>query len=176
MACELTLGRLEPCKDTVGGIRSLAFLNYQEYRYTVLAGKVTAWTEDDGITAPTAYRYVVRGANNSLTQNINTSRDNGTSYIEQAIAAVFKRLSAASNVEFMLMIYGRPVVVVEDNEGVLWACGLDFGCDVTGGNAATGAAMGDLNGYSITLSGMEKVFAPEVDPVVWSSFTIVEGI
>ena len=176
MACDLTLGRLEPCKNTVGGIKSLTFLNYQEFDYTVASGIVTAMTESDGTTAPTGYRYVSRGANNSLTQNINTSRDNGTTYIEQAIAAVFKKMSAESNEEFMLMIYGRPVVIVEDNEGLLWACGLEFGCDVTGGSATTGAAMNDLKGYSLTMSGMEKTFAPELDATVYAGFTIVEGV
>ena len=28
MACNLTLGRNEPCKDSVGGIASVFFLNY----------------------------------------------------------------------------------------------------------------------------------------------------
>lgn len=176
MSCLITAGRLEPCKDSVGGIKSLTFLNYQEYQYTVVAGVVTTMTEDDGTTPPTGYRYVVRGANNSLTQNITTSRDNGTTFIDQAIAAVFKKMTAVDNEEFMLMIYGRPVCIVEDNENNLWACGLEFGCEVTGGSAQTGAAMGDLNGYSLTMSGMERTFAPQMDDTLYATFTIVEGV
>ena len=34
--------------------------------------------------------------------------------------------------------------------------GLEFGADANGGTIATGAAMGDLSGYTITLQGMEK--------------------
>ena len=176
MACDLTLGRLEPCKDSVGGIESLTFLNYQEYVVTEAAGVITAMTDNDGTTPPTGYRYICRGATNSLTQNINTSRDNGTTFIQQDIAATFKKMSAASNEEFMLMIYGRPLVIVEDYNGTRWMCGVEWGCDVTGGTAVTGAAMGDLNGYTLTLSGMERKFAPQLDDTTYATFTIVEGI
>lgn len=175
MACDLTLGRLEPCKDSVGGIESLTLLNFQEYIYTETAGVITAMTEADGSTPPTGYRYVCRGANNSLTQNVNSSRDNGTSFIQQDIAATLKKMSAIWNEEFMLMIYGRPLVVVEDYNGNRWVCGLQWGCDVTAGTAVTGAAMGDLNGYTFTLSGMERKFAPEIDDTTYGTFTIVEG-
>ena len=35
--------------------------------------------------------------------------------------------------------------------------GLENGADVSGGSIVTGAAMGDLSGYTLTFSGMEKV-------------------
>ena len=35
--------------------------------------------------------------------------------------------------------------------------GLENGADVSGGTIVTGAAMGDLSGYTLTFSGMEKV-------------------
>ena len=33
--------------------------------------------------------------------------------------------------------------------------GLQHGADVSGGTIVTGAAMGDLSGYTLTLTGME---------------------
>ena len=176
MSCLLTVGRVEPCKDSVGGIESLTFLNYQEYVVTDTAGVITAMFEDDGTTPPTGYRYICRGAGNNLTQNVNSSRDNGTTFVQQDIAATFKKLSAASNEEFMLMIYGRPLVIVEDYNGVRWMCGVNWGCDATAGTAVTGAAMGDLSGYTLTLSGMERKFAPQLDNATYATMTIVEGV
>ena len=35
--------------------------------------------------------------------------------------------------------------------------GAKHGAEVTGGTIVTGAAMGDLTGYTLTLSGKEKV-------------------
>ena len=30
MACDISLGRLEPCKDSVGGLRAIYFINFTE--------------------------------------------------------------------------------------------------------------------------------------------------
>jgi len=35
--------------------------------------------------------------------------------------------------------------------------GLEHGMDVSGGTVVTGGAMGDLSGYTLTLTGMEKI-------------------
>jgi len=40
--------------------------------------------------------------------------------------------------------------------------GAREGCDLTAGNLQTGAAMGDLYGYSITFTGQEQYPAPFV--------------
>jgi hypothetical protein len=44
---------------------------------------------------------------------------------------------------------------------LLWV--LENGADVSGGTIVTGAAMGDLSGYTLTLTGMEKVPANFID-------------
>jgi hypothetical protein len=55
------------------------------------------------------------------------------------------------------MAYGRPHVIVEDYNKNLFVMGLENGADVSAGTIVTGAAMGDLSGYTLTLTGMEKV-------------------
>jgi hypothetical protein len=173
MACELTLGRKVPCKDAIGGIDKLFFLNYQEYMITEAAGVVSVINESDGVTPATAYEYQVRDSVSGLTHNINSSRDNGTTWIEQVITAQLQVVTAADNEELMLLIYGRPLVIVQDKLGKFWLAGKLRGCDVTGGNSTTGAAMGDLNGYSLTVTGMENKFAPEVSAAAMALLTIV---
>jgi hypothetical protein len=74
------------------------------------------------------------------------------------------------------MAYGRPHVIVEDNNGNFFLAGLEHGCDVTGGTIVTGAAMGDLSGYTLTLTGMEKVPANFLgDSLSSVGFTVVSG-
>jgi len=34
--------------------------------------------------------------------------------------------------------------------------GLEHGCDVTGGTVVTGGAMGDMSGYTLSFTGMER--------------------
>jgi hypothetical protein len=55
-----------------------------------------------------------------------------------------------------LIAVARPHVVVEDNNGNFFLVGTEFGADVNGGTVVSGAAMGDLSGYTLTLQGMEK--------------------
>lgn len=175
MACNLTKGRLIACKDAIGGLDKLYFLNYQEYVYTESAGVITAMKNADGTTDPTAYEYIIHDSVTNLVQNINTSRDNGTSFIEQVLTTQFNVISAADNVEFMQMIYGRPVIIARDKRGKYWVVGKIWGADVSAGNSQTGASMGDMNGYTLTLTARERVFAPEINAAVLADFTIVQG-
>ena len=150
MACDLSLGRKEPCKDVVGGIRAVYFTDFGDL------GTVTK--TDDEITdlsgTFTAYKYEVKG-NSSFEQNITSSRENGTTFFEQTLNLTLHKLSKEDNKELKLLAYGRPHVAVEDYNGNVFLMGLEHGADVSGGTIVTGAAMGDLSGYTLTLSAME---------------------
>ena len=150
MACDLSLGRKEPCKDVVGGIRAVYFTDFGDL------GTVTE--TDDEITdlsgTFTAYKYEVKG-NSSFEQNITSSRENGTTFFEQTLNLTLHKLSKEDNKELKLLAYGRPHVAVEDYNGNVFLMGLQHGADVSGGTIVTGAAMGDLSGYTLSLSAME---------------------
>jgi len=150
MACDLSLGRKEPCKDVVGGIRAVYFTDFGDL------GTVTE--TDDEITdlsgTFTAFKYEVKG-NSSFEQNITSSRENGTTFFEQTLNLTLHKLSKEDNKELKLLAYGRPHVAVEDYNGNVFVMGLQHGADVSGGTIVTGAAMGDLSGYTLTLSAME---------------------
>ena len=150
MACDLSLGRKEPCKDVVGGIRAVYFTDFGDL------GTVTE--TDDEITdlsgTFTAFKYEVKG-NSSFEQNITSSRENGTTFFEQTLNLTLHKLSKEDNKELKLLAYGRPHVAVEDYNGNVFLMGLQHGADVSGGTIVTGAAMGDLSGYTLSLSAME---------------------
>ena len=151
MACNLSLGRKEPCKDVVGGIKNVYFTDFGDL------GTVTL--TDDEITnlsgTFSAFKYEVKG-NSSFEQNITSSRENGTTFFEQTLNLTLHKLSKEDNKELKLLAYGRPHVAVEDYNGNIFLMGLTNGADVSGGTIVTGAAMGDLSGYTLTLSGMEQ--------------------
>ncbi len=158
MACDLSLGRKEPCKDVVGGIKAVYFTDFGDL------GTVTK--TDDEITdlsgTFTAFKYEVKG-NSSFEQNITSSRENGTTFFEQTLNLTLHKLSKEDNKELKLLAYGRPHVAVEDYNGNVFLMGLQHGADVSGGTIVTGAAMGDLSGYTLTLSSMEVEPANFVD-------------
>ena len=169
MACDISLGRLEPCKDSNGGLKAVYFVNWGD------VGSIEYGAGDNtdviigvtGATTPDAYRYELKG-NSSFTQTITSSRENGTTFFQQELALTLKKLSITDNKQIKLLAYGRPQVIVEDNNGNLFYCGLEHGMDVTGGTIVTGAAMGDLSGYTLTLTGMEPVPANFLDDTLFA--------
>ncbi len=154
MACDLTLGRKEPCKDVVGGIKNIYFVDFGDLTLT-FDSTDTDVIESVG-TSVENFKYEVKG-NSSLEQTVNSSRENGTTFYEQTLNLTLHKLTKEDNKELKLMAYGRPHVVVEDYNKNLMIMGLENGADVSGGTIVTGAAMGDLSGYTLTLSGMETM-------------------
>ena len=153
MSCDISAGRSLPCKDQVGGLKNVYFANYGAISTTLSADDSIAATE---FTGDTFYQYELKG-NSSLTQNIQTSRDNGTTAFEQVLELTLPKLSAADNQAVKLLAFGRPHIVVEDYNGNFFLVGREHGADVTGGTVVTGAAMGDLSGYTLTFTGMERL-------------------
>jgi len=151
MACDtLTRGRQEPCKNSVGGIKNIYFTDFGDFGTVTLTDDEI--TDMDGTF--TAFKYEVKG-NSSLEQTVNSSRENGTTFYEQTLNLTLKKLSKEDNKELKLLAYGRPHVAVEDYNGNVMVVGLEHGADVSGGTVVTGAAMGDLSGYTLTLTAME---------------------
>jgi hypothetical protein len=181
MACDLTLGRLEPCKDSVGGLKAVYFVNYGDL------GSATLGTDDEitdfSVTGATAYKYEIKG-NSNFEQTITASRENGTTFFEQTLNLTLKKLDKKTHKELKLMAYGRPHIVIEDYNGNAFLMGAEHGADITNGTIVTGGAMGDLSGYTVVLSGQEQLPAnfldgsEKGDPFAGLSsttITIVEG-
>ena len=174
MACDISLGRTEPCKDSVGGLNAIYFVNFGDL------GAITYdTTNTDVIDAvagtPSAYKYDLKGTS-TFTQNIQSDRATGTTAFEQVLEVTLKKLSIADHKEIKLLSYGRPHVIVEDYNGNLFIAGLEHGCDVTGGTIVTGGAMNELSGYTLTLTGMERVPANFLgDTLADVGFTVVSG-
>lgn len=174
MACDISLGRLEPCKS-VGGLKAVYFINYDSSFYT---GK-TLGTDDviDGFVSATgnAYKYELRGANNFDEAN-EVSKENGTSFWTATGTLVFKAQDASTRKQMKLLSYGRPIVITEGYDGLFKIYGLENGCDVAV-NTASGAGMGDLNGYNVTVTAQEKEPAYFMDSgVLGTELTVIEGV
>ena len=175
MACEnLSLGRLKPCKDTVGGIKNIYFVDYGDF--TAIAYNVTDTDVIDDLAASfTAYKYEVHFSS-SFTQNIQSSMENGTTAFEQVLEVTLPKLTKEDHKELKLISFGHPHVIVEDQNGNFFVSGLLNGMSVTGGTIVTGLNMGDLSGYTLSLSGMEKVPANFLEStIVAAGGTIVSG-
>lgn len=179
MACDLSLGRKVPCKDVVGGIKAVYFIDYGDI---TIAYDTTDTDLIEDLGAVTAYKYELKG-NSSFEQTFTSSRENGTTFFEQTLNLTLTKMSKEDHKELKLLAYGRPNVVVHDYNGNAFLMGAEHGAEVSGGTIVTGGAMGDLSGYTLTLSAQEQVPAnflegsTEADPFggLTATVTVTEG-
>ena len=159
MACTLTTGRKLPCKTGFGGVKKIYFADFGTLgTVTVDAdGTISAFSG-----SPAFFEFDVKG-NSSLESTVNSSRENGTTFFAQTINLTLPFLDNATQQELQLIIVSRPHVVVEDYLGNQFLCGIENGCEVTGGTVVTGAAAGDLYGFTLTLEGQEEKAPAFVD-------------
>lgn len=172
MSCDISHGRLEVCKDTIGGLKNIYVLNYGMYDETDITYDTALGYEDviTGITltpiAPATstfiYKFELKGTN-SFETTITSSRENGTTFFEQVLSVQLKKQDAITHKQVKLLSYGRPNIIVETNAGQYFIAGLLRGMDVTAGTISNGTALGDMNGYSLTFTGQEAVPANFLD-------------
>jgi hypothetical protein len=152
MACNITAGRNEVCKDSVGGIQGVYFINYTTGSFTTNGnGEITAVPSGSNL-----YYYELKGTS-AYTETVNSSRDNGTTFFSQELTLNLKKLTNEMTTQLKLLAYGRPQIIVWTMNGDALLVGEKEGADLTAGTIQTGGALGDLYGYSLTFTGQEKL-------------------
>ena len=180
MACNLTRGLLVDCKDQIGGLKKIFFT--ESYCSDIRASATfngtnvlqmdTAgfanWDIYGGSTV-NVFQYDLRPNLSSVTVNINSDPATGTTFFEQTLSLTLQKLTVAQTNELKLISYNRSQVFVLDNNDNVFLLGMDNGCDISGGTAVTGAAKGDMSGYTLELRAEEK------DPLIWLPATAGGG-
>ena len=165
MACVLTTGRKVPCKSAVGGIKSVYFADFGTLgTATIASGEITAFAG-----TPTWFEFDVKG-NSSLETTVNSSRENGTTFYETTLNITLTTIDVATQEEIKLLNRGRAHYVVEDYNGNYFLIGKDNGAEINSGTIVSGAAMGDLSGFTLVASAQETAppffaTAPDVSSV-----------
>lgn len=164
MSCALTQGYVLDCKDSLGGLKSVLFIE---------AGNITATTEASGVVTAitlavgkTFHKYELVKETSSFTETVTASVQNGTIFYAQELTVILNKLQANTRNEILLLAQNSLVAIAEDRNGKYWLLGKDGGLDITGGTAASGVATGDRSGYELTFSGQEKALAPEVSSAI----------
>jgi hypothetical protein len=162
MSCAITKGRGVGCKTAFAGIKNIYILDY--------SSTIAALSDSSGtITLPTDasaefFKFEVKGGQSSLETVVNSSRENGTTFYESTLNVTFQILDVETQEEIKLLNRGRAHYVVEmypNGAGVTkyLLVGKDNGAEITGGTIVTGAAAGDLQGFTLTAVATE-VFPP----------------
>lgn len=165
MACILTTGRKIPCKSAFGGIKTVYFADYGTIASVLVSGVTGEATITNGATPPSWFEYDVKGSS-SLETTVTSSRENGTTFYTQTLNLTLTYLDALTQNQLQILAVARPYVVVEDYYGNSFLCGLENGMECTGGTVVTGAAAGDLSGFTLTFEGMEETAPYFLDAAV----------
>lgn len=158
MACALTQGFVLDCKESVGGIKSVRFVEFDNVASIAYAAGVATLTM---VASKKFWKYAQVRETSSFTETITANVQNGTIFYSQELTVILNKLAAATRNEILLLAKNRLMAIVEDMNGNFWLLGAKNGLDITGGNSATGTASGDRNGYTLTF------VAQEADPM-WS--------
>ena len=155
MACTLNTGRKLPCKSAFGGIKTILFADFGTIASVAVDSSTKIATITNGSPAPVWFEFDVKG-NSSLETTVTSSRENGTTFYTQTLNLTLTFLDAKTQAELEVIAVARPYAVVVDYYGNSFLCGFENGMEVTSGTVVTGAAAGDLSGFTLTLEGMEE--------------------
>lgn len=167
--CTLTEGIPLACLESTGGIKNVYIAAFDE------AG---AWTfdADDVITAWTGtntfYTFKFRPQTSSFTEEGSHSVENGTNFWTQTLALLFHKMEASKRNNILLLAQASMQIVVETQNGEYWVMGVQNGANLTASTSNTGQGYGDLNGYNITITGLEPKMANEMDAATFATLTI----
>lgn len=162
-SCALTQDLLYGCDVGTGGIKEAYFIELENIStITESSGTVTAITKV-GSKVFRRYQLVQETAN--FGEDITKNRQNGTLFYAQRGTIVFNKQSVNVRNEIMLLAKNNLVAVVKDNNGTWRMYGREYGLSL-GGNAESGTAWGDRNGYNLNLAGNEPDMAPFVQESV----------
>lgn len=170
MACTIIEGRQIDCRDSIGGIAEIyvaEFANVPQANITASSGSITALSCSSG---KKFYTYQMEKENASFEEKVVSSRENGTLYYEQTLTFNFKKQSAALRNDLHILAQNRLMFIVKDNNGLFRLMGQVNGADIGDSSATTGKAFGDLNGYNLTFTAMEK------EPASYVSQALVTGV
>jgi hypothetical protein len=151
MACELSTGFTLDCKDGIGGIKQIVLVDKAAVSsFTLDASEVV--TLIIGPSAGDLYTYELPTQTGSFEETINFNRDAGTIFYTQTVNVMLNKLSSAKRLELQNVATARVIVFVEDTNGNWWAIGYEYGADLSTGTAASGTALGDMNGYTLAFT------------------------
>jgi len=153
MSCNLVSGIQLSCRDNVGGVATAYITDFTN---------IASITKNTGDTitqisgSGTFYEFQLIRTSSQYTETVNASLENGTVFYTQELVTYFAKLSQDKrNILKTLAQSPRLAVVIVDNNGDSFYLGETYGMFVSAGTSQTGKALGDANGYNITLQALE---------------------
>jgi hypothetical protein len=153
--CDIVSGFTLGCRDNTGGLKNIY----------ILSGSISSTSGTEGLISTisgsgTFYKFELNRQTGDFTETINTSVENGTVFYEQTVNAPFHKLQSSTRNQVKTLARNPDIImIVETNNNasgtVFFLLGQTRGLSLSGGQAQTGTAFGDLQGYTLTFVGQE---------------------
>ena len=159
--CSLTAARGLVCKDTVGGVKTIYFADFDPTTYAGLTFATGVWTETTKDFS--IFRYDVRPNSSGLVTDVTNDVAGSAAYAAK-LSVVLHKLTQTDNEELQKLIQTRVFCWVQDANDIVWSMGLKNGCVVNAATMSVGTARADLSGYTLEIEATEATFPHEVVP------------
>ena len=169
MACALTSNYTLDCRDSVGGLVEIYFIEAGNVSSIIEAsGVVTAITKASG----KVFRKYEQDQDTAFfVENLNSNVQNGSMFYQQELTIVCNKMQTAVRNELLLLNKNRLIAVAKYANGAYWLLGKTRFLHATAGNSGSGTASGDRNGYTFTYTALEPSLAPSVDSTIIAGLT-----
>ena len=169
MPCNLTQSYNLDCRDSVGGLKEVFFMELGNLTsFTEASGVVTAITKAAG---KKFYKYALVKQTSKFEDTLTVSEENGTVFSAQKLTIMLNKMQANTRNEISLLAQNLLVCVADDRNGKYWFLGATNGLVISTIKGETGTKMGDRNGYTLEFDGAEPAFAQEVSAGIIAGIT-----
>lgn len=165
MACNQTLTAiLKDCSPSMGGILETYFANKEDVAEVTLTEDMVGRIEMADGKKFVKFQFAKNTGSMSSTYTIDPTT--GVRYVTTDLVLVFNRMETSKRVAITALAQNDLVAIVKDANGKYWFLGYNDAVTATTGDAMTGTARGDRNGYSVTLQDNSHEMPFEVDPEI----------
>jgi hypothetical protein len=156
MSCYITSGEQLGCSDSIGGIRKVYIVGgageVTGYTYNT-AGSITGATSTTGTTL---YGFELKRGVSSLTQTLNKSYENGSVFFQTELMISLYKYDTAKRDKLKVLSQNDTLQIVAiDQNDTVYVLGQTNFSFLSAGDATSGQALGDKNGFTMTFQAQE---------------------
>ena len=173
MACILSINIDKGCLDSVGGVKKFWVVKHSDIdpSSTVLTSGVI--TTLAAVAAPSSstpiFPYEVQSESGLCEATSETNKQNGSTFWNHTATFPIPKMQTTTRDELKALAAMNSIVIELDNNGTYWLYGYANGLTNAGIKSSTGTALGDMNGYTVSLAGAEPEDAIEIDLAAFSA-------
>ena len=149
----LTKGRKLACRtNSSSGFKAIGIAAWEDGLITATDGEV----ETLPVELTDIYRYELKNSGNTYSEEINTDEETRSIGFTGTLSVVLQKLDLETRNEVAELAKGELIIFIEANNGDIYVVGAGFGALLSGGNANTGGARTDFNGWNLTFTTNEN--------------------